>query len=281
MNTLTLPAPGKLNLFLHIIGQREDGYHLLQSAMQFITYGDQLSFEVIEKPVIDISGMPTLNKQDNLIYRAAQYLQNTAAKPQGIKIHVEKNLPMGAGLGGGSSNAATTLLALNHLWQLNHPLETLAQIGLELGADIPFFVNGHSAWVEGIGEKITPCDFPDSWYLLLIPPVETNTGHIFSSPELTRDTPQLDLSQASPIKGHNDCERVVRNLYPEVAHALDWLSQFAKAQLTGTGSCVFAPFENEANARAVLKQCPKHYTGLVTKACNLSPLHEQLRSLKD
>lgn len=287
--TLTLPSPAKLNLFLHINGQREDGYHLLQTVFQLLDYGDELSFtpnttgELTLTPAI--AGVP--NAQ-NLIIKAARLLQQHLQEQQpaigrsipGADIVLTKRLPMGGGIGGGSSNAATTLLGLNKLWGAGLSLHALATLGLTLGADVPVFVHGRSAWAEGIGEKITPVDLPAKWFVVLRPDVHISTSEIFSKKSLTRDTPIIKV--AAFLEGHNgndssnvknDCQDVVIKHHPKVKQAVDWLSFFSPAQLTGTGSCVFAAFDSEASARNVLASKPEDIEGFIAKGVNRSPLH--------
>jgi 4-diphosphocytidyl-2-C-methyl-D-erythritol kinase len=272
--TLTLLSPAKLNLFLHITGRRSDGYHELQTLFQLLDWGDLLSFTP------NLSGRITLEpagidipRQENLIYRAARLLQQGA---RGAHITVEKHIPTGGGLGGGSSNAATTLLALNHLWELGLDRRDLQAMGATLGADVPVFVGGHTAWAEGIGEKLTPVELPTRWYLVITPHCHVSTGKIFSHGELTRNTSPITLAAFFEGYSRNDCQDLVRNLYPEVDNALKWLENFGEARLTGTGACVFAGFGTEAEARAVLRQLPQELTAVVAKGLNASPV---LRSL--
>ncbi|MCH8499900.1 MAG: 4-(cytidine 5'-diphospho)-2-C-methyl-D-erythritol kinase [Marinobacter sp.] len=283
---LTLPAPAKLNLFLHIVGRRPDGYHELQTLFQFLDYGDELTFELTGQPG-EISLQPALAEvpaEQNLIVRAARALAARQAEPlAGVRITLHKRLPMGGGLGGGSSDAATTLLALNQLWQLNLPLDELATIGLSLGADVPVFVRGRAAWGEGVGEQLTPADPPEDWFVVLKPACDINTAMIFSQEGLTRDTPRMKIAPA--FEGHasryrNDCEETVTMLYPEVRESLNWLSQFGPARLTGTGACIFGRFPTEFEARQVWARKPSGIDGFVAKGVNHSPLHKQLTELR-
>lgn len=283
---LTLPSPAKLNLFLHIVGRRPDGYHELQTLFQFLDYGDQLTFTLTpEQPGVrltdPVAGVPD---EDNLIVRAAHALAAKALSPvPGVSISINKRLPMGGGLGGGSSNAATTLLGLNHLWQLNLSTAELAELGLTLGADVPVFVHGHAAVGEGVGEQLTPVNPPEDWFVVLKPDCHINTGKIFSEEGLTRNTPRITIAPAfegDASRYRNDCEDVVRKLYPEVNQSLEWLSQFGPARLTGTGACIFGRFPTESAARIIWESKPSGVTGFVAKGVNYSPLHKKLTELK-
>lgn len=286
---LTLLSPAKLNLFLHITGRREDGYHELQTLFQLLDWGDWLTFTANNSGTITVDA-PGLDipPAENLVYQAAQLLRNsplgakTARGSLGAHIAINKQLPAGGGLGGGSSNAATTLLALNHLWQLGLGQDALQTMGANLGADVPVFIGCRSAWAEGIGERLTPVELPQHWYLVINPGCHVSTAEIFSHLELTRDTSPIKMAavfrgysgEGWSLEGHsrNDCQDLVRRLHPEVDDALSWLSRFAKSRLTGTGACVFAGFEQEAEARAVLEQLPNQWTGAVAKGLNESPL---------
>jgi 4-diphosphocytidyl-2-C-methyl-D-erythritol kinase len=268
------PAPGKLNLFLHVIGRRPDGYHRLQTAFQFIDLCDDIRFwrrpaGVVER-VGQLQGVPP--KQD-LVVRAARRLLDTGSGPgSGVAIEVVKRLPVQGGVGGGSSDAATTLVGLNQLWGLGLSADRLAVIGLELGADVPVFVHGRAAWAEGVGEVLTPVDFPEPCYLLVRPDATVSTGEVFEAPELTRDSPVITIRSFLTTGGRNDCEPVVRRRFPAVAEALDWLGRIAPARLTGTGSCVYAAMRGEAEARAALAALPVRWTGHVVRGLNRSPL---------
>jgi 4-diphosphocytidyl-2-C-methyl-D-erythritol kinase len=267
------PAPGKLNLFLHVVGRRPDGYHLLQTAFQFIDLCDELRFRERPRGVIERLGeVPGVPAGEDLVVRAARRLTEDHGVPSGVAIEVRKRLPMQGGVGGGSSDAATALVALNELWQLRLPPGELAALGLDLGADVPVFVHGRAAWAEGIGEQLVPVDFPEGWYLLVRPEVTVSTGEIFQAPELTRNSPVIRIRDFLTAGGRNDCEPVVRRRFPAVAEALDWLGQFAVARLTGTGSCVFAPMPDEAAARAALEHLPRRWTGFVVRGLNRSQL---------
>ncbi len=283
--SLTLPAPAKLNLFLHINSQRPDGYHELQTLFQFLDKGDQLTFSLRSDRTITLSPhIPGLAPADNLVMRAAQRLKTYSGRPDlGVAIQLDKHLPMGGGLGGGSSNAATTLLGLNHLWQLNLSMDTLAAIGLELGADVPVFVRGFAALGEGIGEKLSPAEPPEDWFVILKPACNINTGLIFSQQGLTRNTPRIKIAPAfggDALRYRNDCEDTVRALYPEVDRSLEWLSQFGPARLTGTGACIFGRFPTESNAQKVWASKPSGIDGFVARGVNISPLHRKLTELR-
>lgn len=269
------PAPAKLNLFLHITGRRSDGYHLLQTVFQFIDYCDFLYFDVTQDPAIvrdyEFAGVSV---ESDLVIRAAKLLQAHTHTVQGVRIRLDKRLPMGGGLGGGSSDSATVLVALNRLWGLGLSVDVLAELGLTLGADVPVFVRGFAAWAEGVGEKLTPVHPNEPWYLVLIPPVHVNTGEIFSHPELTRDKHAIKIRDSFSRVTENVCQPVVEKLYPEVKQALMWLSQHGEARLTGTGACVFAPFENKTAAERVLQQLSGAIRGFVAKGMNTSPLQK-------
>lgn len=277
---LTLSSPAKLNLFLHITGRLANGYHALQTVFQLIDYADQLTFERRNDNECHLhTDQPLLATENNLILRACRLLQKASNCNQGVNITLHKRIPIGGGLGGGSSNAATTLIALNHLWNTQLTLLELAKLGLELGADVPIFIHGRSAWAEGIGEIIQPINLPEVWYLILVPPISVSTKEIFSAPELMRTTQPITLQKFLDDGGINDCEPVVRKKYPVIANALEWLNQFANAQLTGTGSCIFAKFETERDAQKVASKIPFPYSGFVAKGINNSPLHLTLDNI--
>ncbi|SDK33933.1 4-(cytidine 5'-diphospho)-2-C-methyl-D-erythritol kinase [Pseudomonas indica] len=277
---LTLPAPAKLNLMLHILGRRADGYHELQTLFQFLDHGDELGFAVREDGAIhlhaDIPGVP---HDSNLIVRAARQLQRESGCPLGADIWLEKRLPMGGGIGGGSSDAATTLLALDRLWQLGWSEDRLAALGLTLGADVPVFVRGHAAFAEGVGEKLVPVEPEEPWYLVVVPQVSVSTAEIFSDPELTRDTPAITVRTVLERGGRNDCQPVVEKRYPVVRNALILLNKFVSARLTGTGGCVFGAFPNKAEADKVAAQLPVSLPAFVAKGSNVSMLHRKLQEL--
>ncbi len=280
MSTLSLLAPAKLNLCLKIIGRRNDGYHLLQSLFQLLDFGDTLHFSLRDDSEIVLhTPFDGVAPADNLIVRAACALRDATNTHTGIDIHCDKHLPMGGGIGGGSSNAATTLLALNHLWQTGLSADALSEIGLGLGADVPVFVRGRTAWAEGVGEKLTPVEMPEDWFVVIHPGVSVATREIFSHQQLTRNSRPIKIAAFLEQGAGNDCENVVKSLYPEVKNALDWLSQFAPAQLTGTGSCLFARFADEASARDVFSNRPASYSGFVARGVNVSPSHSALNQI--
>lgn len=271
------PAPAKLNLFLHVTGRRADGFHLLQTVFQFLDYGDALCFTVRDDGVVRrINELPGVAADADLAVRAARLLQAETGCALGVDMAVEKVLPMGGGLGGGSSDAATTLVALNALWRLGLDEERLAALGLSLGADVPVFVRGRAAWAEGVGERLEPVDLPEPWYLVLVPPVGVATAAVFGAPELTRDCPPITIRDFLAGRGGNVCEPVVRARFPAVAEALDWLDRFAPARMTGTGCCVFAAFADEEGAREVVARLPAGWRGFVARGRNRSPLLERL-----
>lgn len=276
-NTLTLLSPAKLNLCLLITGQRPDGYHNLQTLFQLLDYGDTMSFSLRHDSKIQLSpelaGVP---HDSNLIVKAARALQLYTGSQLGATITIDKILPMGGGIGGGSSNAATTLLALNHLWQTELSLEQLAMLGLTLGADVPVFVHGNTAWAEGIGERLEPLKIDQKCYLVIKPDCEVATSKIFSHKQLTRNTSPITMAAVFEHNGLNDCERVVREQYPEVDDALNWLSQFTAARLTGTGACIYASFDDFDSAEQVLKQLPTGLAGFIANGVNQSPVHKAL-----
>ncbi|WP_409274900.1 4-(cytidine 5'-diphospho)-2-C-methyl-D-erythritol kinase [Pseudomonas sp. KCJK9111] len=280
MQALTLPAPAKLNLWLHIIGRRADGYHELETVFQFLDHGDELSFAVREDGMIRLhSDLDTVPHDSNLIVRAARQLQVQSGTPLGADIWLDKVLPMGGGIGGGSSDAATTLLGLARLWQLDWDEDRLAALGLGLGADVPVFVRGHAAFAQGVGEQLTPVDPEQPWYVVLVPQVSVSTAEIFSHPQLTRDSLPLKMRPVPKGNSRNDCQPVVEQNYPEVRNALNALGKFTEARLTGTGSCVFGAFPSKAEADKVLALLSATQTGFVAKGSNISMLHRKLQSL--
>ena len=280
MQTLTLPAPAKLNLWLHIIGRRPDGYHELETVFQFLEHGDELSFALRDDGVIHLhTEIDAVPHDSNLIVRAARKLQEQSGTPLGADIWLTKVLPMGGGIGGGSSDAATTLLALAHLWQLDWDEDRLAALGLSLGADVPVFVRGHAAFAQGVGEQLTPVDPEEPWYVVLVPQVSVSTVEIFSHPQLTRDSLPLKMRPVPKGNSRNDCQPVVEQNYPEVRNALNSLGKFTEARLTGTGSCVFGAFPSKAEADKVLALLSVTQTGFVAKGSNVSMLHRKLQSL--
>jgi 4-diphosphocytidyl-2-C-methyl-D-erythritol kinase len=271
------PAPAKLNLFLHITGRREDGYHLLQTVFQFIQLEDQIDFTILESDTVQRSSiMPGVDIEDDLVVRAARKLKEKTGCQLGVDINVKKRIPEGGGLGGGSSDAATTLVALNELWQCDLSTEELVSMGLSLGADVPIFIHSHAAWAEGVGEDITSIEPDEPWYLVIHPGCSVATEKVFNASDLTRNTPTITIRDFLERGGVNDCESVVRQHYSEVAKALDWLAEFAPVKLTGTGACLFAPFSDEQTAIAVKEQLPDMWQGYVVKGMNKSPLLERL-----
>ena len=271
-------APAKLNLMLRVIGRRADGYHLLQTVFRFIDHGDSLDLRVREDGAIarvnDVAGVPP---ESDLAVRAARLLKGATGTRLGADITLEKRLPLGAGLGGGSSDAATTLLALNQLWRTGLTRERLLALALELGADVPAFVFGETAFAEGIGERLTPLALPPAWYLVLVPPVEVPTARIFAHPRLKRDSKPIKMPGLSVEQAGNDLEPVVCQEYPEVARHLAWLRQAAPAQMTGSGSCVFAAFPTESAARRVWAQAPAGMQGFIAQALARHPLRDLAR----
>jgi len=281
---ITLPAPAKLNRMLHITGRRADGYHELQTLFQFLNHGDSLRFSERDDGDIVLTGeLAGVSDADNLIYRAAVLLRHETGCRRGATVHLTKRLPMGGGLGGGSSDAATTLVGLNQLWQLDLRRGRLAELGLGLGADVPVFVHGHSAWAEGVGERLTSVALDTPWFVVVHPGVHVATPQVFGAPQLTRATPPITMARA--LKGgasswRNDCEITVRELYPEVASALDWLSARAPSMLTGTGACVFARLDSERAADKLKADLDAAaipgWQAFVARGLNRSPLLDAL-----
>ncbi|MEL0027400.1 MAG: 4-(cytidine 5'-diphospho)-2-C-methyl-D-erythritol kinase [Perlucidibaca sp.] len=275
MHELSLPAPAKLNLFLHITGRRADGYHTLQTVFQFIDQADELHFSLRDDGDITLSpGIPGVASADNLIVRAARALQAASGCRLGADIRLDKRLPMGGGLGGGSSDAATTLLALNTLWQTGLDEEALASLGLRLGADVPVFIRGHAAWAEGVGEALQAVDLPEPWYVVLCPDAHIATAAAFAHPELTRNTTAITLRAFFAGAGHNDFEPVVRQLSPAVDAAMSWLAQHGPARMTGTGACLFLACPSRDAAADILAASP--VSGFICRGLNRSPAHSAL-----
>ncbi|MFB9214540.1 4-(cytidine 5'-diphospho)-2-C-methyl-D-erythritol kinase [Vibrio sinaloensis] len=271
------PSPAKLNLFLYITGRRDNGYHELQTLFQFLDHGDEISITANSTGEITLSPeIPGVPLQDNLIWKAARALQERTDCRFGAHIKLKKVLPMGGGIGGGSSNAATTLVALNHLWQTDLEDNQLADIGLQLGADVPVFARGFAAFAEGVGEKLVQASPDEKWYLVVRPDVSIATVDIFTHPKLTRNTPKRSLATLLDSEYGNDCEKIVRMLYPEVDKQLSWLLQYAPSRLTGTGSCVFAEFSSKQEAEDVLRKLPDTVSAFVAQGRNISPLYETL-----
>ena len=280
--TLSFFAPAKLNLFLHVVGQRSDGYHLLQSVFRFIDYGDTIHLQLRNDAAIERDGdLPGVPEALDLTLRAAHLLQSFAQPGAGVNIRIDKRLPMGSGLGGGSSDAATVLLALNRLWHLNFSRQRLQQLALSLGADVPVFIFGESAFAEGVGEQLCSVRLPTSWYVVLTPPVHIATAAIFAAPELTRTTPALTIapfSAGNPMPDtrllHNDLQPVVVGRHPQVGEYLSWLSRYAEPRMTGSGACVFAAFASEDAANRVLEDLPEDMQGFVAQGLDRHPLFE-------
>lgn len=275
------PSPAKLNLFLYITGRRADGYHNLQTLFQFLDYGDTLAITPRQDGQLRLlTPIDGVADEDNLIIRAARKLMQAAQESgrlpvgSGADIGVEKRLPMGGGLGGGSSNAATTLVALNQLWECNLTEDELAAIGLTLGADVPVFVRGHAAFAEGVGEILTPVSPQEKWYLVVHPGVSIPTPLIFQDPDLPRNTPIRSIETLLKCEFSNDCEVIARKRFREVDAALSWLLEYAPSRLTGTGACLFAEFDSESAARQVLEQAPEWLHGFIARGVNLSPLKQ-------
>ena len=275
------PSPAKLNLFLYINGQQANGYHELQTLFQFIDLCDYLTITANQSNEITLSpDIPGVKTEDNLIWKAATLLQQHAQCSFGAHIEIEKILPMGGGIGGGSSNAATVLVALNFLWDLHLSNEILADLGVKLGADVPVFVYGFSAFAEGIGEKLQYTTPKELWYVLIKPEVSISTVDVFTHPDLTRNTPKQSLSALLEASYENDCEKIVRSVYPEVDYQLSWLLEYAPSRLTGTGACVFAEFNSEKEATRVYSLIPDNATGFIARGMNTSPLNRQLEEYK-
>ncbi len=276
------PAPAKLNLMLHIIGRRKDGYHNLQTVFQFLDYGDSLQIQLRDDVEISVQGSPRqIQMEDDLVYRAARLLQSCSGVKRGADILLHKILPLGAGLGGGSSDAASCLVALNYLWQLQLSVAQLCEIGLKLGADVPVFVRGQASFAEGVGEKITSISLDEPWFLVLTPPVQVETGEIFCKPELTRDCSAIKICDLSKQQWENCCTPVVVAHYPEVGQAIEILSRFSPARMSGTGASVFAAFEQEAEANRVLTvlretHLPEDWNSFLARGVNESPLRSFL-----
>lgn len=282
---LTLPAPAKLNLMLHIVGRRPDGYHRLQTLFQLLDFGDTLTLEPLPRSDLELScSDPGLASADNLVMRAAKALQTRSGTRSGVRLHLTKRLPAGGGLGGGSTDCATALLGLNRLWSLNLSLDELADIGLSLGADVPVFVRGHSAWAEGIGEQLTPVDLPQNWFVVVHPGVHVSTVELFGHPQLTRHTPVSTIRSALAGAGHNDFEPLVRALYPDIDRAFTALGALAgdgadTARLSGSGSCMFIKTRSEMAAQQILSDIHDHHPGyraFAAQGVNQSPLHRAL-----
>jgi len=271
------PAPAKLNLFLHVLGRRPDGYHELQTAFQFVDLCDQLRFEPRDdQRIVRTAGPAEVAPDEDLVVRAAEALRRATGTPLGVSIALEKRIPIGGGLGGGSSDAATTLVALNRIWQTGLEREELAAIGLDLGADVPVFVHGKAALAAGVGERLSLIDPPETEVVIVYPGVAVSTAGVFQAPELTRNSAAITIRALFEGGGRNDCEAVVRSRYPAVAQALDWLGQFGRARMTGTGACVFVAVESHARAAEICRKVPPAWRGFACRGLNRSPLNERL-----
>ena len=276
--SLTVSAPAKLNLFLHITGQREDGYHLLQTVFQFLDYADTISLTLREDGKINrTSDLAGVAAEADLVVKAAKRLQSHCATPLGVDIAVDKILPMGGGLGGGSSNAASVLVGLNHLWGCGLNQQELMELGVELGADVPVFIFAQSAWAEGVGERLKAVDLPEKWFLVLKPSINVSTAKVFSNSQLRRDCSAITIRDFLEGQTENVCEKPVREMYPEVDQALTDLARYCEngeSKLTGTGACVFAAFDNKEQAENALNELSEKWDGFVAKGMNQTPLKE-------
>ena len=279
---LAFPSPAKLNLFLHIVGRMNNGYHRLETVFQFLDHNDTIALRITEeKKITLLTPIPGVKNQDNLIVKAAQLLQNHTHCQQGAEIKLEKLLPMGGGLGGGSSNAATILLALNALWETKLTIDQLAELGVRLGADVPIFIHGYAAFAQGIGEQLTPASPKRYWYLVSKPNCSISTQSVFTAKDLTRDTPTIRYSDDNIENYHNDCQTWVIKHYPEVAKLLAWLIEYAPSQMTGTGACVFSRFSSKQDACYVQSLLPDGIESFVAEGLNQSPLHAAIAAVND
>jgi 4-diphosphocytidyl-2-C-methyl-D-erythritol kinase len=271
------PAPAKLNLFLHVVGRRADGYHEIQTVFQLVDLADRLVIAPRRDAEIRrLDGPAGIPPEEDLCVRAARRLQEASHVGRGADIRLDKHVPIQGGLGGGSSDAATTLVALNEIWGLRMAPSILVELGLGLGADIPFFIHGRTAWGEGVGERLTPLELPPKHYAIVFPGVGISTAEIFQAPELTRKTPETTIRGFLKAGGRNDCEPVVAGRSPEVRRALAWLADRGEARMTGTGSCVFAAFDDRGSAQAALADLPRGWRGYVARGLDRSPLQERL-----
>jgi len=269
LHSIECIAPAKLNLFLHVTGRRANGYHTLQTVFQLLDWGDEMYFERTDVPGVQLAeSVPGVNDVDNLILRAATLLN---APNRGALIRIHKHIPMGGGLGGGSSNAASTLLMLNKLWDLGRSIDELAALGIQLGADVPVFVRGHSAWAEGVGEQLRDIELPNHWFVILCPNCHVSTAEIFSAPELTRNTPEITMPAFFAGSARNDLQPVVEARYPAVRNALKLLNKYGPAMMTGSGACVFLALDDEATARQIANECESTFDTVVAKGVNRSP----------
>ena len=270
-----VPAPAKINLFLRVVGQRPDGYHQLNTLFSFLDYGDTLHFARLESDrIMRMNPLPGVPDEKDLCMRAAHLMQSESGTRQGVAISLHKRIPMGGGLGGGSSDAATTLLVLNRLWGLGWHRDRLATLGLRLGADVPVFIGGQAAFAEGIGEQLTPAQVPEDWYLVAHPGIGVSTREIFSAPDLTRNSIPVKMHDFSAVWGQNDLQPVVVKRYPQVARLLEWMAQWGKASMSGSGACCFVALGSENAARSALLQLPTEYEGFVARGMNRHPLRD-------
>lgn len=268
------PAPAKLNLFLHVTGRRADGYHTLQTVFRFVDFGDDVGFRLrADDGIRRFAPIAGIAEDQDLTLRAARLLQSESGCRLGVDIAVDKRLPVGGGLGGGSSDAATTLIVLNNLWGLGLSRTRLQQVALQLGADVPVFIFGRSAFAEGVGERLQPIELGPAWYLVLVPQVTVSTAEIFAARELTRNTKAIKIAAFSVGHGHNDLQSVACGRFPEIARHLNWLGKFGPAAMTGSGACVFSAFESESAARSVLDQLPTDMKGFVARGLDRHPLY--------
>ncbi len=268
------PAPAKLNLFLHVTGRRADGYHTLQTVFRFVDYCDEVGFRLREDDAVHcLTPIAGIAEGQDLTLRAARLLQSASGCRLGVDIDIDKRLPVGSGLGGGSSDAATTLIVLNELWDLGLSRSRLQQLALQLGADVPVFIFGRSAFAEGVGERLQAIELGPAWYLVLVPQVTVSTAEIFAARELTRNTKAIKIAAFSVRQGHNDLQSVACERFPEIAHHLNWLGKFGKATMTGSGACVFSAFDSEPAARSVLAQLPADMKGFVARGLDRHPLY--------
>ncbi len=268
------PAPAKLNLFLQIVGRRDDGYHELQTVFQLLDYGDALDFTVREDGDVLRHGNDGIAAADDICVRAGHLLKQVSGSQYGVDIHISKRLPIGGGLGGGSSDAATTLRALNRLWSLGLSVDELCAIGLRLGADVPVFVRGRTAWAEGVGERLTPVALPPRWFVVIVPPISVSTAAVFARYKLTPDTRPITIRDFLAGRGRNDLEELVRKIYPDVDAALRWLGRYGAARMTGTGSSVFLAVESASKGREILDRRPATFKGFVAQGIDVHPLLE-------
>ena len=276
----TFPAPAKLNLFLHIVGRLANGYHQLETVFQFLDHHDTIDIKITDTPNLTLlTPISGVNNEDNLIIKAASLLQKSTGVEKGAQIRINKVLPMGGGLGGGSSNAATILVALNHLWQTALSTEKLATLGLSLGADIPIFIHGFSAFAQGVGEKLTPANPKCYYYLVTKPNCSISTQKVFTAKDLKRDTARISYHDKDIENYGNDCQTWVINHYPEVAKLLAWLVEYAPSQITGTGACIFSRFNTPEQAKSVQAKLPQGIASFVAKGLNKSPLISAIENL--